>query len=119
WKRGWVFRCSMFSIAPVERSSSAQTSSPSSSRCPARCEAINPAPPVISARTSPRLRERIVSRESFYAEWSGRESRAGRRCALATHGGRRDGNGPEAERKRQEPCGSEHVDAQAHAEQRR
>src|SRR5262245_25700126 len=40
----------MFSMDPVDRLSSAKTSSPRSSRASARCEPTKPAPPVINTR---------------------------------------------------------------------
>src|SRR5919204_1741651 len=61
----------MFGSDPVERSSRAKTSQPAASRSSARCDPMNPAPPVMSAlgllvsgvlnRTSlPRLPERLA-----------------------------------------------------------
>ena len=45
------------SMLPVERSSSTNTSSPRSRYASARCDPMNPAPPVMSTRISPRPRE--------------------------------------------------------------
>src|SRR5215471_13119831 len=61
-KPGWPFRWEMLSIDPVDRSSRTRTSWPSASSRSERCEPMNPAPPVISARTFAALsyRERAV-----------------------------------------------------------
>ena len=45
--RGWPFRCAMLSMLPVDRSSRTMTSSPRAEQASARCEPMNPAPPVM------------------------------------------------------------------------
>src|ERR1700674_3778342 len=46
-KLGRDLRCSIFFTEPVDRSSRTETRSPRSTKRSARCEPINPAPPVI------------------------------------------------------------------------